>query len=594
MNDNGPDNQQKQFERLKKENDQLRRQHRAVARELNQLQAIAHLVAGEPDGADLITKLGSHIAKLLDAKRVLIGKYINGVLIFEQAIEDHRVCPVELRVQAEEGVAGWVIDHKRPYVGSDDGPSAQGAAGEADKVLVVPILNHQRHLLGVIECHRPYYSLPFTQKEVELIQTIAVQVAPGLARALLFEQMERWTGSFENLLMFSASLNRKLEPDVLIRRLVEHAAGFLGADAGLAGLTTATDSVTNGYWQNGHWHTFQIHWPLQEEICTPGWVFINQCPYLTNDYPLDPLANQAMLTTFGVRNALCVPIMDAREAVLGFVELHNKAGGHEPFSWSDAHFLEALANSTAISLYNAHLLDALETQRARLQALAARNLTLLEDERQRIARELHDEAGQVLIGIKLELQVLAKKISSIAPELRDGVDQLRRQVNGATSQIKAISQALRPPILDELGLDVALSRVISDAQKRAGIPFYFDTDNLETRLPEPVETACYRIVQEALTNIIRHAQAAQAWLTLTADRHQVALSIQDDGCGFDTTDQLAQAGLGLLGMQERVIMLNGTFTIESTLGAGTIIRIMIPIVPTQVYSKPDQAEPLRF
>ncbi len=553
---------QQQIAQLKKENEQLRHENQRGAVRLGQFQDVAKIVAGEPDRAGLIEQLAAQVATSLNAERVLLGVYVNGTIVFEQPV-----------YADDEEVAAWVTAHKRLYLSPSD--KADLFDIEMNSILAVPILNHQRHLLGVIVCHRPPHQLPFTQNDVDLLQMIALQVAPGLARSLLFDQMQRWTGSFENLLMFSASLNGKLEPAVLIRRLVEHATGFLGAEAGFAGLTGPVDLVSDGYWHQGQWQSFEQHWPPDEELCTPGWVLINQCPYLTNAYEQDTLAASVLVDRFAVKNALCVPIMDAREEVLGFVELHNKGGGQEPFTWSDAHFLEALASSTAISLYNAYLLDELALQKGRLQALTARNLTLLEDERQRIARELHDEAGQVLIGVKLELQILAKRVAKMAPDLQQEFDRLRREVNSATTKIKEIARALRPPILDEMGLEVAIKRQISDFQKRSDIQIIYDSVNLVTRLPQAVETACYRLVQEALTNILRHAQADQAWVTLTCDDDKLYLCIQDNGCGFDTTQQ-KQVGLGLLGMQERVIMLDGSFSIETAPQAGTSVNIVIP------------------
>ncbi|MCB0175541.1 MAG: GAF domain-containing sensor histidine kinase [Anaerolineae bacterium] len=552
----------------------LKQDNLRLSHDLAQLQTIARIIVDEPGQADLLIRLSEHIARLLKTKRVMIGTLVDDAIVFEQMIEDGRPQAANRQFRPGEGLAGRVMINKQPYLGSNT--SVDPAAGERYAVLAVPILNHQRHLLGVIECHKPPYSLPFTQKDAALVQTIALQMTPGLERALLFGQMERWAGSFENLLTFNANLNGKLEPAILIRRLVEHAAGFLGANAGLAGLVDGEEIVTDGYWQNGRWRPLDLHWPPLETACTPGWVLVNQCPYITDSYRDDTLANYTLLETFGVKNALCVPIMDAREDVLGFVELHNKAGGREPFTWSDAHFLESLANSTAVSIYNAQLLDELETQRSRLRAFAARNLTLLEDERRRIARELHDEAGQVMIGIKLELQVLAQKVAASAPELREEFDRLRRKVNESTAQIKEIGRALRPPVLDQLGLEAALNRFIADFQDRAGLPIHFEPVGLTARLPQPVETACYRLVQEALTNVVRHAQAEQVWISLTVEDQHLYLSVVDDGCGF-APKEMAHAGLGLLGMQERITMFSGTFTVESAPGAGTTINAVIPV-----------------
>ncbi|MCB0155570.1 MAG: GAF domain-containing sensor histidine kinase [Anaerolineae bacterium] len=560
-----------QLAQLKKENAHLRNENQQLARQTAQLREVARLVVAEPGRPQLLEQLTADVARLVNAERAMIGTVLDDAIEFEHLVQAGRSQAVHLRFQANEGVAGWVMVFKRPYLGPEE-VSGNGPRS----VVAVPILNHQEHLLGVIQAQRARHSLPFSQKEVETLQTVAYQVAPGLERAQLFDQMQRWIDSFESLLGFSARLNGRLEPETLMRRLVEHAAGFLGADAGLAGLVVAGEIGSDGYWGQNQWHDFQANWSPREEESTPGWVRVNQCPYLTNDYQADSLANPTLIERFAVRNALCVPIMDAREEVLGFVELHNKGGGREPFTWSDAHFLESLTNSTAIALHNARLLFELSTERTRLAAFAARNMTLLEDERRRIARELHDEAGQVLIGIKLGLQVLGRRIPLELPEVRHELDRLRQQVNESTAQLKEIARTLRPPILDELGLEVALKRCIAEFEGNTGISYDFTTNNLTPRLPQPVETACYRLVQEALTNVSRHAQARQVWIELTVAEEQVRLLIQDDGCGF-VIDQPTTAGLGLLGMQERVAMLGGTFEIVSTLTVGTTIKVLIPV-----------------
>lgn len=228
-----------------------------------------------------------------------------------------------------------------------------------------------------------------------------------------------------------------------MRRLVENAAGFIGARAGWAGLVEEQTIRSYSYWHHGRWQPLP---PSGDPTRLPGWVFSNQWPYMTNEYPADTMADARLTAVFTIYNAICIPILGADNEVLGFVELHNKQDGRDPFTWSDVTFMTSLANTTAVALQNTRLLNQLETQRAQLQALSAQQMTLLEEERRRIARELHDEAGQALIGIKLGLQLLAHKVPPEIPGLQEEVDRLRRQVNESTAQLKGIAHALRPPI----------------------------------------------------------------------------------------------------------------------------------------------------
>jgi signal transduction histidine kinase len=526
---------------------------------------------------ELTKRLAEKTAELFCADQTLIGLAHDNQIVMKEVYEAETFHPAEFALKPGEGIAGWVMSHLRPYRSQDAvAPSVSAEfAGRFDPrgVMAVPILNHQLHVLGVMEFHRARENALFDENDLHLAETVALIAAAGIERAKLLGSIHQWTSSFQNILSFSTVLNESLHPETLIHRLVEHAAGFLGADAGLAGLVGEQTLQARGYWFRGQWHDFQAEWARDAGL--PGWVFSNQWPYFTNEYPAHELAYPPFIEQFGVKTALCVPIIAAGEEVLGFVELHNKQDGREPFTWSDVSFMESLANSTAVAIRNARLMQELEAQRAQLQALSAQQITLLEEERRRIARELHDETGQALVGIKLGLQVLAHKIPPEIPGLREEVDLLRQQLNHSTTQLKSIAQALRPPILDELGLEIALNQCVNDFRKRTNLQTHFETFDLGTRLPQEAETVCYRIVQEALTNVARHAQARQVWIALATQPNFVQLSIRDDGQGFDPHRPPAP-GLGLVGMQERAKMVGGELLIESAPGAGTVLTIVIP------------------
>ncbi len=554
--------------------------NRSADEVLAQLKEVAQLVINEPDMDSLSRQLAQLVARLLDAAQVFVAVMGKGQLAVSQVFQDGRFHSHPLAIPPGAEIAGWVMTHLRPYRSPDSHPNPPTISATfaryfpCDVVLAVPILNHQRHVLGVIECHRPSGAPYFGDHALQLAQTIALIAASGMERAKLLGGMQNWAQSFQNLLAFSAALNEQKDTETLMRRLVENAAGFIGAKAGWAGLVEEQTIRGHSYWHNGRWQPFTAEWRPNEGL--PGWVFSHQWPYMTNDYPADTMADARLTAVFPIHNAICIPILGADNEVLGFVELHNKQDGRDPFTWSDVTFMTSLANTTAVALQNTRLLNQLETQRAQLQALSAQQMTLLEEERQRIARELHDEAGQALIGIKLGLQLLAHKVPPEIPGLLEEVDRLRRQVNQSTAQLKGIAHALRPPILDELGLEVALNQCIADFQERMAIAIHFESIDQLTRLPQEIETACYRIVQEALTNVARHAQANQVWIALISDASHVHLSIRDDGQGFDVR-QSQRHGLGLLGMQERAKMLGGQIAVKSALNVGTAVTVEIPL-----------------
>jgi signal transduction histidine kinase len=447
-----------------------------------------------------------------------------------------------------------------------------GADGGYD--LAVPIVDHQHRLLGLLQAWNEF---PFNSDQSRVAQTFAVQAALGLERARLFERMRDWTRSLEMLLSFNAIIHQHIEPAQLVRRLVENAARFLEADGGRTGLAVpaavagAKVMVSDAYWFRGHWHERPGRWESGQGI--PGFLLESEFSYIANEYCDDRLGDSSIIEDYEVRRALCVPIKNMDETLLGFFELL-RGPGKPAFTWQDAAFLESLGNTTAVAIHNAQLLKSLEIKNQQIQALSANHVKRLEAERTHIARELHDEAGQVLIGIKLNLQVLARTLPPDQPQVREELDRLRELVNKSTLQIKDLARRLRPPILDQLGLNVALKQMAADFTQRTSVPVTCNLEELVERLPADTETALYRISQEALTNVARYANALCVELSLQRSGDQLQFCLHDDGVGFDQA--AVGAGLGLLGMRERAAMLGAQFSLYAEAGEGTRITVTIP------------------
>jgi signal transduction histidine kinase len=216
--------------------------------------------------------------------------------------------------------------------------------------------------------------------------------------------------------------------------------------------------------------------------------------------------------------------------------------------------------------------------RRRLEALSRQLISAQESERRRIARELHDEIGQTLTAIGINLQ--AAGLAADEPS-RQRLDEASAIVDHAIEQVRHLSLDLRPSILDDLGLDAALRWYANRQIQRTGLAVRLFTQLEDERLPTEVETTCFRVTQEALTNVARHAHAQRVWIELRQLPGAVELDISDDGVGFDLeiVRRRAAAGesLGLLGMQERVELLGGSFTADSQPGQGTRIYIRLPL-----------------
>ncbi len=200
---------------------------------------------------------------------------------------------------------------------------------------------------------------------------------------------------------------------------------------------------------------------------------------------------------------------------------------------------------------------------------------MLEEEAKRIAHALHDEAGQVLTSVHLDLEAAAREVPVAADRLR-GVRRLLKQFE---EQLRCLSHELRPAALDDLGLLPALEFLAKGVSKRTGVPITVDGRG-QGCLPPSVEIALYRIVQEGLTNAAKYAQATRVWIEIQQTDHLVRCSLRDNGAGFDVTETLTrrgERGIGLVGMRERAEALGGTLQVKSAPGRGTEVLVTIPL-----------------
>ncbi len=211
-----------------------------------------------------------------------------------------------------------------------------------------------------------------------------------------------------------------------------------------------------------------------------------------------------------------------------------------------------------------------------LRTLSLRIIEVQEHERRILGQELHDEAGQALTALKLELSLLARQPG--CPEtVVARAQELQRQVDGIMEGLHRMAVNLRPPSLDRLGLVPALRQYVEELGRDGDLLVDLETVGLgEERLPPDVEASVYRVVQEALTNVVRHARATHAGVVVQRAGDAVRAVVEDDGVGLDPALARQDGHLGLLGMQERAELLGGRFTLESTPGHGTTVVAEIP------------------
>ncbi|MEW6402824.1 MAG: GAF domain-containing sensor histidine kinase [Chloroflexota bacterium] len=254
-------------------------------------------------------------------------------------------------------------------------------------------------------------------------------------------------------------------------------------------------------------------------------------------------------------------------------------------------FVSVLEVSKRLDVHNyaaveqAAVVSALEFKRqeAARSNLLQQTLSAQENERMRIARELHDETSQAITALMVSLDTIKPALSISPTEAFKHVENARVIADGLLDGVHRVTADLRPTLLDDLGLIPAATWYGQTRLEPMGIKLVLRGNALDLRLPVVIETALFRILQEALTNVVRHANARTVVLSLSADESYVELEISDDGCGFDTHGQKSvdavHPALGLWGMQERVNMLDGEFRLKSEPGKGTTITVRIPAHP---------------
>jgi len=279
----------------------------------------------------------------------------------------------------------------------------------------------------------------------------------------------------------------------------------------------------------------------------------------------DPEIDQESMRRIGAHTSLYVPLI-VRGTAMGVVAAHDKQATDPRFNDDDLRIAEIFAGRAAVAVEL--------SQRVARDALR-RVVTAQELERRRLARELHDETGQALTSILLGLR--AVEDARETDELGAAIAGVRDLVRSTLLDVRRLAVELRPSVLDDFGLVAALERLTETFAEQTGMAVQFE-ELLPPgeRLPSEVETALYRIVQESLTNVVKHAQATTVSIVLARKADSVSLVVEDDGVGFDPGSP-REGGIGLVGMQERVALLGGRLSIESHPGAGTTFQAEVPL-----------------
>jgi PAS domain S-box-containing protein len=313
--------------------------------------------------------------------------------------------------------------------------------------------------------------------------------------------------------------------------------------------------------------------PLDDEQGITVTVARSGEPLYVPDVSKDPRYIDSGL---GIRSELCAPLKIG-ERVIGVLNAESEQ--LDAFTEDDRQLLSTLADQTALAIENARLYEAVTLQREQLRTLATRLAEAEEAERQRLARELHDQVGQNLTALGINLNIVQAQVPEGTPDLvRSRLEDSLSLVEQTTVRIRGVMADLRPPVLDDYGLVTALRWYSTRFSSRMNIEVAVTGEEPSPRLALPVENALFRITQEALNNVARHAQATRVTVSVEQEEDIVRLIVADDGVGFDSASAAQpdnHHGWGLLTMAERAGAVGGHCRVESDSGQGT--RVIVEV-----------------
>jgi signal transduction histidine kinase len=463
------------------------------------------------------------------------------------------------------GILGVLIRDPKPLRLSDlhQDPRSVGFPPhhpEMHSFLGVPI-NLRGVVYGNLYLTEKAGGLDFDEDDEAAVVLLAAQAAVAIENARLYETATRWAAQIESLNEVMNALGTEFDLDTLLELVAENLRELIGArlvSVALPqgdGLRLAAVAAVGGEEYSG----LELS-PRSKSMR----VLARKRSERVDSVLDDPEVEQEAARRLGARSALYVPLV-VRDRAIGVIAAHDKIGPDPRFADADLRLAEIFASRAAVAVELG--------QRVARDALE-RVLSAQEEERRRLARELHDETGQALTSILLGLRGLEEATDPDA--LRAAVAEVRDLVRSTLQDVRRLAVELRPKALDDFGLVAAIERLTDSFAEQTGIAVEFVPNVHEGRLPPEVETALYRIVQESLTNVLKHARAGQVSIVLTQKERSVSVVVEDDGVGFEPTRARGD-GLGLVGMRERVGLLGGRVTVESRPGAGTTFVAEVPL-----------------
>jgi signal transduction histidine kinase len=406
---------------------------------------------------------------------------------------------------------------------------------------------------------------PFTAEDEEIVELLAGNAAVAIENARLYQSATRWSRQLESLHDVMRSLVEEIDLENLLELVCARLRELIGARVALIALPLRPDGnlrIAAADEESGGGASL-TGYELSRAHSKSGRVLERRQSARVDSVLDDPEVDQDEARRIGASTGLYVPLISRGQAI-GVFAVHDKLGADARFSNEDLRLAEIFAARAAVAVSLSERV-ARDTLRRVVEAQ--------ELERRRLARELHDETGQALTSILLGVKAIRASVTPADAERAEA--DVRAQVVQALQDVRALAVELRPAALDDFGLVPALERLAETFEARSGLETVVQA-NLNRRLPPEIEIVLYRVVQEALTNIIKHAGAEHVSIVIRSREASVAATIDDDGRGFAVDDVRAEA-LGLVGMRERLALVGGSLEVESSRDGGTTIAAQVPL-----------------
>ncbi|MCJ7507208.1 MAG: GAF domain-containing sensor histidine kinase [candidate division Zixibacteria bacterium] len=461
--------------------------------------------------------------------------------------------------------------------------------GKFRKEISVP-LKLKNQIIGVLNLGRYAKEKDFTAQDLALVSILANHVTIAINNVKLYEKMMNYTRTLEEqnkdlntILKVSQATSRTLDLDKILKVATEKIAKALKVGRCTATLGTPSEAVGT---------LRGIYSCAVNEVSRIGMkLYLKDVPFLQKairrrEYLFAPNIDDYPTTGYlkkhfhkaKTKSVLFIPVVVGKK-IIGVFTISSL---EKPriFSPREIKLAQTIANQVAVAIENARLMNLVKEHSQHLAILSSKVIKAQEEERKRIAEELHDRVGQALTAMKINLQMSNHNLPTNAKQVKDRIADTQQLLSETLEEIRYLSSDLRPPTLDDFGLVPTIRWYGQSFSKRFDINFNLRIDGFG-RLPSETETIMYRLAQEALTNVGKHSKAKDVWVSLSCNESNAYMTIRDNGIGFDVGELYAEdytkKSFGLMSMRERVQLLNGSFNIKSKKNYGTKLIITIPL-----------------